>query len=247
MEYATQRLPANRHDGKRRRPKWGGRWRACSAIVVTACLTLAACGAGGAEGHEERRYVHVRGQPYAFWAGKIGPTVAKLTLPGGGRITFLVVECRRREPSCHQVGHYTESPAQHEPGRAEPERTIQEGPRVDRPEPIEHEGLNKVLDWRVEYSCVGQYPVALVDALLRQPKDIVTDRSAKRAIRLSKAQITVRFHPEGVLVYGLLLPSASRVVVTAPDGRTVDSFSVAGASERPQFKGPSRPAHCAAE
>lgn len=206
------------------------------------CLGLVACGSGAA-GHPEHSERYLQGTPHAFWAGKAGPAVAKLKLPGGSLITFLVVECRRHEPRCHQVGYYTELPGEQQP----PERILNEGPRVARPEPIEHDATSKVFDLPVlEYSCEGLYPIGLVHALLRQPRDTVLDRSGGQVVEFKKAQIPVQFHPEGVLVYGLLLAHANTIVVKAPDGRVVARQQELGADEEPHFKGATTRRDCGA-
>lgn len=212
------------------------RWRVGFVIaVVLGCVGLVACGSGDANSHAER---YLKGEPHAVWAGRIGPMVAKLTLSGDGSITFLVVECRPREPQCHEVGYYTERSSKYGPGHTESERLINEGPRVDLPTPVEHDAFSKLFDLPgVGYSCKGSYAIAVVNALLRQPQDIVTDRSSGVNIRFKKAQIPMRFHPEGVLVYGLLPAHASTIVVKTPDGRVVARQREMGAEEEPHFKG----------
>lgn len=222
-------------------------WRAFLTLtLVTTCLGLTACGSGiAASGHQER---YLRGQPHAIWAGKVGPRVARLKLPFGGSIVFLVVECQRNEPQCHQVGFFTESPFTREPGHAEPERRLNEGPRVNHLELGENESFNKVFDLPViGYDCEGPYAIAPVDALLRQPRDTVIDRSGKEIVRMKKASIPARFHPKGVLVYGLLLPRANTVVVKAPDGHVVAREQELGADEEAHFKAPATPRNCAAQ
>lgn len=227
--------------------KWARQLDAWLAVLsVIACLGLVACGRGGADvGADVYLGHHLRGQPSGPWAGKTGPTVAELKLPHGVAITFLIVECRPHKPQCHQVEYYTESPFTHEPGYGEPERTLNEGPHVNHPDPFEHEAFNKVLDLPlVGYLCEGPYAIAPVDALLRQPKDTVTDRSRGQTVRLNKAPIPAQFHPEGVLVYGLLPPHANTIVVKDPAGRVVARDRELGADEEPHFKGANTPRHC---
>lgn len=82
------------------------RWRAWCAVastMIAGFLGLASCGYGVVpQGHLER---HLRGQPWAPWAGRVGPAVANLNITGGQPIAFVVVECRH-EPQCHEIGYY---------------------------------------------------------------------------------------------------------------------------------------------
>lgn len=92
-----------------------------------------------------------------------------------------------------------------------------------------------VLDMEVWHDCAGprpyRYPYAFAHGLLRGVKDVVTDRASGRTITMKTATIPTRMHPEGVLVYGLLLPGPNDVVVRTPSGRVVSHERWAGSDE----------------
>lgn len=119
---------------------------------------------------------------------------------------------------------------------------------MNHPEPAERNGGSGVLDLPgVSYMCDGKTPVAVLDGLLRQPQDTVTDSSGDMSVTLKKAPIPVRFHPEGVLVYGQLLARANVIVVRNSRGTVVAREHLLGAEEEPHFKGPVTQRSCKAK
>lgn len=207
-------------------------------MVMGGFLGLTSCGSEIVpQGHLERRPL---GQPWAPWAGKVGPVVAHLNITGGQPIVFVVVECRH-EPQCHEIGYFTR------PAYKDGERTLNEGPRVNHPEPIERNGGSRALDLPgVSYMCDGKTSVAVLDGLLRQPQDTVTDSAGGTSVAFRKAPIAVRFHPEGVLVYGTLLAHANTITVRSDRGTVVAREHLWGAEEEPGFKVPVKQRSCRA-
>jgi hypothetical protein len=63
-------------------------------------------------------------------------------------------------------------------------------------------------------------------------KDIVTDRANGRTLIMRTAMIPTRMHPEGVLVYGLLLPGSNDVVVRASSRQVVSQEHWAGSDKK---------------
>lgn len=202
------------------------------AAVVGGFLGLTSCGGAIASrrGHLERRPAS---RPWAPWSGRVGPTVAKLSVTGGEPVVFLVVECHRDEPQCHEIGYYMEPTSKYG------ERSLNEGPRVNHPEPAERYGASDVFDLRgVSYECDGVTLVAIVDGLLRQSRDTVTDSSRGTTVTFRKAPIPARFRPEGVLVYGQLLAHANTITVRNSRGAVVAREHLLGAGEEAHFKLP---------
>jgi hypothetical protein len=205
-------------------------WCAIASMAMVGFFGLTGCGSEAVLlGHLERR---LPGQPWAPWAGRVGPIVAHLDVTGGQPIVFVVVECRD-EPQCHEVGYFTQ------PAYKDGERTLNEGPRVNHPEPIERNGDSRVLDSPgVSYMCDGGTSVAVLDGLLRQSQDAVTDSSDGTSVIFKKVPIPVRFHPEGILVYGALLARANTLTVRSSYGTVVAREHLLGAGEEPGFTSP---------
>jgi hypothetical protein len=107
------------------------------------------------------------------------------------------------------------------------------GPAISDAGPAER---GAVLYMFVSHGCAGarshEHPYALAYGLLRGAKDTVTDRANGDTITMKKATIPARIHPEGMFVYGLLLPGHNEIVVRAPDGQIAERQGWAGSNEQ---------------
>ncbi len=167
-----------------------------------------------------------------------GPTLARVGLPGGDVITILALRCGTTETSCYRLAEAWEGPpryahARHGQNRRTAKRTVGTGgPAITDGGPGERA---VALDMGVAHGCAGlrphEYPYALAYGVLRGVEDVVTDRANGRTVRMKKAAIPARIRPEGVLLYGLLLPGSNEIVVRAPGGRIVERQDWAGSNK----------------
>lgn len=165
-----------------------------------------------------------------------GTTLAGIGLPGGAAIRIAAIRCLSGQAGCYEFAAYREVPAKHASrmsgkkyGRVNT-GIVGTGPSITQAGPAER----TILDMIARHGCAGSYvnrPYAVVYGLLRGVKDIVTAQAGGRTISVKKASIPSRMHPEGVLVYGLLLPGANEVVVRTPGGRDVSKEFWPGSNE----------------
>jgi hypothetical protein len=165
-----------------------------------------------------------------------GPTLARVGLPGGEEITIVAIRCGTTKTSCHRLAEEWE-PARsaylrHSQKRRAAKRISASGPLLSDASSGER---TTVLDMVVTHDCAGVRPsaqaYALAFGILRGMKDIVTDQAGGRTVRMKTATIPARMRPEGVLVYGLLLPGPNDVVVQEPGGHVVSQERWAGSNE----------------
>jgi hypothetical protein len=109
--------------------------------------------------------------------------------------------------------------------------SLSSGPAINDAGPAERIGL----DMTVHHECAGappnEQPYAFAWGLLRHPKDVVTDQADGGTTALKIATIPAYMHPEGLLVYGLLLPGRNEIAVHAPNGQIVERESWQGSNE----------------
>lgn len=163
--------------------------------------------------------------------------LTRVGLPGGDAIRIVVIPCATGGTnSCYRFAEYWEEPARyaratHGQKRGMVKRLAGTGSAISDAGPAER----MVLDMSVKHECAGvrshEHPYAFAYGLLRGVNDIVTDRANGRTITMKTATIPARMRPEGVLVYGLLLPGPNDVVVRTPSGRVVSRRRWAGSDE----------------
>ena len=166
-----------------------------------------------------------------------GPTLARVGLPGGDAISIVAMPCvAAGADSCYRFAEYWEEPARyaratHGQQRGMVKRFAGTGSMISNAGPAERVPL----DMAVSHDCAGRrpfrYPYAFAQGLLRGVNDVVTDRASGTTITMNTAIIPARIHPEGVLVYGLLLPGPNDVLVRTPTGRVVSRRRWAGSDE----------------
>ncbi len=79
-------------------------------------------------------------------------------------------------------------------------------------------GRGEVLAMDLSRGCIGGREVVFTYGQLAQPRDSVIAQAPGLTVRLHKATIPARLHPEGVLVYGLLGSDGANIVARAPSG-----------------------------
>jgi hypothetical protein len=173
----------------------------------------------------------------AYLKSASGPTLARVELPGEDVITILAIRCGTTETSCYRLAEGWEEPARYARGRdGEKRRTAKRifgtGPAITDAGPGERVA---VLYMETRHGCAGprpyEYPYAFAYGLLRSARDTVTDRADGRTMTMTKAAIPARLRPEGVLVYGLLLPGSNEIVVRALSGHIIEREHWAGSNE----------------
>jgi hypothetical protein len=166
-------------------------------------------------------------------------SLARVGLPGGDVIGVVVIPCAMGVANhCYQFAEYWEEPARYARATYGPKRGMTKrrlvgtGPAVADAGPGERVS---VLYMGTRHGCAGpppyNYPYAFAYGLLRGVRDTVTDRTEGRTVIMTKAAIPARMHPEGVLVYGLLLPGSNEIVVRAPNGKSIERTDWQGSNE----------------
>ncbi len=166
-----------------------------------------------------------------------GPTLARVGLPGGDVITISVMRCAPGNATCYQLAEYWEEPARDarsvhvKKHGMTSNGFIGTGPVIAHPGP----GERMTLDMEVRHGCAGprqhRYPYALAFGVLRDDKDTVIDRADGRTIRMKKVVIPAHLHPEGMLMYGLLLPGPNDIELRTPNRVIVNRTRWAGSNE----------------
>lgn len=219
-----------------------GQARRQTVLVMTLLVTsvaLMACGgaksgdrksAPSAEEREKRSLEAQVGRELRRRNDASGPTLARVGLPGGDAVSMLAIRCAMGT-GCYELVEGWEEPAVRDDRHGIVRRIVASGEPVSNVGPAER----VVLNLSVNHGCAGarghEYPFAFAHGLLRGVTDIVTTQAGSKTIRLKKAVIPARMHPEGVLVYGLLLPGPNDVVVRTPGGRIVSASHWSGPGE----------------
>jgi hypothetical protein len=224
----------------------------CTAVFVMVALVpiaigLAGCGSANGRGSADSRgsvsppnmgkksVEAIARREFARRRYASGPTLGRVSLPGGGAISVLAIRCTT-ETDCYELAQGWEEPARygataHGKARGMVKHiSLDSGPAINHAGPAERMGL----DMTIDHQCAGppgDQPYAFAWGLLRHPTDIVTDRADGRTITMRTATIPARMHPEGMLVYGLLLPGSNEIVVRAPDGHVVERESWTGSNK----------------
>jgi hypothetical protein len=188
----------------------GGTPRLVGAVVVVAvAIALAGCGT-------TRRTLGIS-RPVKFAPHGVR-TLARRRLPEG---TYFAIAALRYEfmgRSYAELGLRFESPSSK--GLA---ASRYGGGTLLEP------GGRGVLEMGVRRSCNEGDETALAWGLLRSPEDTVTAKSKASTTRFAKVMIPRSFYPHGALVYALLGPGPTAVVVRTPRGQIVSDMSWAAA------------------
>ena len=196
-----------------------GRWR--RATLVTTCLLaamlilvvgLTGCGSAASRPHDENWRLRVGSRVDRRPNGRILATGA---LPGGGKFTILVD--RERSGSGYQLAAYSEMPSKGASSRMS-FGGAESGPSIGS-RPFQS-GFQLVLN--DSKTCGGGYPsYALAYGLLHTPRDVVAAQKDGKVVIFRKVTIPTGFHPDGTLVYALLLRGRNDVIVRDASGRIV--------------------------
>jgi hypothetical protein len=223
-----------------------------SAIVLLGLLPfsagLAACGAvsGHSSGNESGRVSAALANKKTLEAtgpaevarllAASGPTLARVRLPSGEATGILAIGCGTGGPTCYELAMYREAPARdarkmHGRKEGTSKHIVADGARISDAGP----GERAPLEMQVSHPCAGRpphaTPYAFAYGLLRGIKDVVTDRGNGRTVTMQKVVIPAHMRPQGVLVYGLLLPGNNEVVARAPSGKVVSREDWPGSNE----------------
>jgi hypothetical protein len=218
-------------------------------LLLAMSVGLAGCGSAGShDGADKTRSLSAAEvikrrleantpRELAYLTSASGLTLARVGLPGEDVITVLAIRCGTTETGCYRFAEGWEEPARYVRAmQGEKSRTAKRisgtGPAITDAGPGERVA---VLYMGVTHECAGpppyEYPYAFAYGLLRDPRDLVTDRADGRTVSLKKVVIPARLHPEGVLAYGLLLPGPNEIVVRAPDGHILERRDWQGSNE----------------
>lgn len=195
--------------------------RKLGLLAVAIPVSISACGTSAPSRHADRSvsgaWPSVGSRPEPLYRAK-GHVLAVGSLPNDGRFTILVV--RNHVTHEYQLVSYSEELKQL-PGKrneAVPGGGAT-GPWIGNPP--SQTGMPLIL--QDSGSCGGGQSYALAYGLLHQRRDTVTASKGRRARVFKSAVIPARLHPDGALVYALLLPGRNDVKVRTPDGHVVSS------------------------
>jgi hypothetical protein len=198
--------------------------------ALAVCVAVGGCGVAAAHnGFDATQPTSAAERAPEYVSPPPGPILTRIHLPAGPVTGIMAIRCSVK-PSCYQFATYWEQPSRYGGGKHHKKFRVvvgSTGPAISDATP----GERTVLYIGVLHQCAGTYPYALAFGLLRDPRDLVTDRADGRTVSLKKVVIPARLHPEGVLAYRLLLPGQNEIVVRTPDGHIVERRDWQGSNE----------------
>jgi hypothetical protein len=187
------------------------------AVVLMACVLLVGCGRGAhAVSATTRKYAQVTPleEPDGLNREDI---LAEGSLPGNGKFVIFAFPSKMTDVE-YELYYTSEGPSKL------PSRRWYSwgggGGVVTLNNP--HRSQLQALELEVGGGCGSTHPYALAFGVLRNLKDTVVDRAHGKEIPFKLVLVPKRFHPDGALVYSLLMTGRNHVVTQTPHGRIVD-------------------------